>query len=138
MTWTYDPTLATDKDRVRFLIGDTDTTDQQLANEEITYLLTVQSNVMLAAANAASGLAAKYARKADTSIGDLSISASQRAAAYLALYEQLKMQAHQAGILGGRMFVGGLTVSGKESLADDTDAVQPNFAIGMQDRNSIR
>lgn len=32
---TYDPTLPTDKDHVRFLIGDTDTDDAKLADAEI-------------------------------------------------------------------------------------------------------
>jgi hypothetical protein len=35
MSATYDPTLPTDKDHVRFLVGDTDTTSPQFQDEEI-------------------------------------------------------------------------------------------------------
>ena len=37
MAWTYSTALTADKDKVRFLIQDTDTDDQLLADEEIAY-----------------------------------------------------------------------------------------------------
>lgn len=43
MAATYDETLATGKDWVRFLIRDTDTANAQLSDEEITALLGVQT-----------------------------------------------------------------------------------------------
>lgn len=131
MAWTYDPALPTDKDRVRFLVGDTDTTWQQLQDEEIAYLVAQRSDVQLAAADAARGLAAKYARQVDTSNLSLSVSASERATAYYELADRL--EANSLRTSGAQMFAGGLTISGKEALSEDTDAVQPSFSVGQDD-----
>lgn len=51
MSATYDPTLPTDKDHVRFLIGDTDTTSPQFQDEEILAVI---------ADGTATGKAVKY------------------------------------------------------------------------------
>lgn len=131
MSWTYNPALATDRDRVRFLIGDTDTNDQQLQDEELTWVLTQRSDVYLAAADACRALQAKYARKVDTTNLSLSVSASQRAEAYAALAEQLESKA--GSLAGAEMFVGGISVAGKEALDADSGAVQPNFRMGQDD-----
>ena len=45
MAATYDPTLATDRDRVRFNLADTDTTNAIFQDEEITALLTAEGSV---------------------------------------------------------------------------------------------
>ena len=50
MAWSYDPTdlnTTTASGRlntVRLLVGDTDTTDQQVQNEEVTFSLTESGN----------------------------------------------------------------------------------------------
>jgi len=78
MAFTYvDPTSGT-RDQIRFLIQDTDTTDQHLQDAEINYLYTTWGNVYSAAAYAAEIIAAKYSHKTNysRSIGDLSISES--------------------------------------------------------------
>jgi len=78
MAFTYvDPTSGT-RDQIRFLIQDTDTTDQHLQDAEINYLYTTWGNVYAAAAYAAEIIAAKYSHKTNysRSIGDLSISES--------------------------------------------------------------
>lgn len=78
MTWSYggDPANSS-TDRVRFLCGDTDTTNQQVSNEEISFLLSeFNSDSYLAAAGACEAMASKSATKADysRSVGDLSLS----------------------------------------------------------------
>jgi len=93
MTWSYDSSLATDKDKVRFYIGDTDTNDQLLQDEEISFLLAEVSNVLLAAAHAAKAIAAKFSRQADKAIGDLRISLSQKARTYMTLAADLEKRA---------------------------------------------
>ena len=78
MAFTYvDPTSG-DRDKVRFLVQDTDSTDYHLEDAEVTYLISVWGNVYAAAAYAAEAIAAKYAHKTNysRSIGDLSISES--------------------------------------------------------------
>jgi len=61
MAWTYsgDP-AASDLDMVRFLIGDTDTADQQLFDAEINALL-ASNSVIGAAVQCCQTIAAKYA-----------------------------------------------------------------------------
>jgi len=93
MTWSYNTSLATDKDKVRFYIGDTDTNDQLLQDEEINFLLAEMSNVLLAAAHAAKAIAAKFSRQADKAVGDLRISLSQKARAYMSLAADLEKRA---------------------------------------------
>ena len=78
MAFTYvDPTSG-DRDKVRFLIQDTDSTDPHLQDAEINYLVSVWGNVYRAAAYAAEAIAAQYSHKTNysRSIGDLSISES--------------------------------------------------------------
>lgn len=75
MTFTYvDPTTG-DRDRVRFLIQDTDSAAPHMTDAEIAWLITESSDVYDAAATAADTLAAKYAGKSDYSkkVGDLSL-----------------------------------------------------------------
>jgi hypothetical protein len=78
MTWSYSGNPASSaNDKVRFLCGDTDTTNQQISNEEIAFLLTEwNSDAYVAAAFACEAIAGKYQSKADMSrsVGDLSIS----------------------------------------------------------------
>lgn len=75
MTWTYVGPATADRDKVRFLIQDVDTTRQLMSDEEIAWLLTEWPDVYDAAANAADVLAAKFTGKADysKSVGDLSL-----------------------------------------------------------------
>lgn len=127
MAWTYDSSLATNKDRVRFLIGDTDTTDQQLQDGEITWVLTRVGCIEKAAAKCCRALAAKYSRQADSTVGDLAVKKSQRAAAYLELAIQLEQDSPD-----GAVYVGGVNVSEKQTYEGDTDLLAPKFFRDMQ------
>ena len=84
MTWTYsgDPS-ANARDAIRFLIGDTDTTDQLLSDEEIAWVNTEASGTPTATTDLYDAayrccltIAAKLARQADKQIGDLSVKLS--------------------------------------------------------------
>jgi len=131
MSWTYsgDPSYS-DLDLVRFLIGDTDTTAQQLTDEEILGAITIAGGVYPAAIMAVRQLASYYARRADKSVGDLSISYSQIAKNYRDLVGQLQTQAIT---LGGTAppYAGGISVSDKQIDEGDSDRVAPAFTVGM-------
>ncbi len=131
MSWSYsgDPS-SSDKDAVRFLIGDTDTNNQLLQDEEINYLLTTQGSVYAAAAEAAMSIAAKFARLADQTVGDLRISYSQRAEAYKALADSLSRRGDLKFV---EPYAGGISKSDKESVELDTDRVEPAFERGQFD-----
>ena len=64
MSFTYDPTLPTDKDRVRFFTSDKDPTKIILTDEEINGLLQIEPNFYFAAAQAIRSNAASYVTKA--------------------------------------------------------------------------
>lgn len=132
MTWTYNSTdISTSLARVRLMIGDTDTNDQQLTDEEINYWVNNSGGVVWAAANAAESLAAEYARRVDKSIGPASLQVSQRQKHYHDLAASLRAKA--AVYSGIEPYVGGTVVSTKDELEDDTDRVEPSFARGWGD-----
>ncbi len=64
MSFSYTNTLATDLDRVRFNLADTDSAAYAFENEEITALLTSESTVTAATAAAIRALIANKARRA--------------------------------------------------------------------------
>jgi len=130
--WNYDADLADAISKVRLLIGDTDPNDRLLLDDEIAFFLSEQSdNIYLAAAACCRAIAAKFSRQADFTNLSLSVSASQRAKAYLEMATEL--EAKSASLVGAEMFVGGITKSGKQELANDTNAVQPSFNRGQDD-----
>lgn len=133
MAWTYTPTLPTGKDQVRLLVGDTDITDQQLSDEEISAMITAYSSTQSAAIAAARALAAKYARFADKWVGDLKILASQKSDMYLKLANELEESSTVMGSSGGVLSAGGIYVAQKEIAAADEALVQPFFRRGMHD-----
>ena len=96
MAFTYVDPSSGDRDKVRFLIGDTDSNDPILQDGEITFLLTTWGNIYAAAAYAAEAIAGRYAHKTNysRSIGDLSISESYAtsAAEFRELAKSLKAQ----------------------------------------------
>lgn len=101
MTWTYtgDPSVS-DRDKVRFLIGDiVATAEATLSDEEIAYLLTTWAgDIYEAARNGCETLAARYTGKATTSksVGDLSLSKDYSGAA-------MRFREQAASILQMRM-----------------------------------
>jgi hypothetical protein len=59
---TYDNTLATTKDKIRFRMGDTDTVDALLQDEEIAAALNLTATEDAAVAFLANGLIQRYSR----------------------------------------------------------------------------
>lgn len=105
-TYSGDPS-ASDLDAVRFLIGDTDVSNLILTDSEVNFLLTEEGNKYSAASRAALSMAATFGRKADKSVGDLSIRYSDRRQHYLELATKLADHASMkgsalTGITGGR------------------------------------
>lgn len=138
MTWTYSGNPASSaRDAIRFLIGDTDTTDQLLSDEEIAWVNTEASgtstattNLYDAAARCCQTVASKLARQADKSIGDLSVSLSQRATAYLAQADQMKGLAARSGNVP-IPYAGGITWSDKEIDQENPDIFRSWIASGQ-------
>jgi len=133
MTWTY--VIASIETvplyQVRFLIGDTLSADPQLQDEEVTYALTVRGSVWAAAATCCLSLSAQYSRKADTVQGDLHSTYSQRSKAYALRAAEYESKAVALG--GALPYAGGISISDKNNVINDSDRVPPNFNIGMDD-----
>jgi hypothetical protein len=83
-----------DKDEVRFLIGDTDAARPELKDAEVNYLLTIYPKQdgfpnYRAAAAAAQAVAAKHAKAMRKTVGSLSIDHGQKRTQYAELAEEL-------------------------------------------------
>lgn len=133
MTWTYDPTdLSTDLAKVRRNIGDTNTKDQGLSDEEINSYLDGGSSVDQATLLSAQALYAKWIRDVDRS--NLGMSASRRSKA-----DALKMliDSYLAPRVGRRAtpFLGGVSQDSKDTLESDSDFIQPRTRRGQWDYN---
>lgn len=134
MTWTYSDPSASDKDAVRLLIGDTDTDDQQLSDEEIEYLLTQYTNVYRAASLAAKTLAAKYSRQVGSSIETLRVFAADRYKQYMDLSGKLNTEYKRQGAGGlGTPIVTGVSQSDIALVESDEDRVKSAFKKEMFD-----
>jgi len=135
MTWTYDPsnagmdTAAERLDAVRLLIGDTDTNDQKLQDEEIVFFIEQSGNdVYLGAAQSARAIAGKYAVQVDTKFEDVSSDYSQMSENYYKLATRLEAQSKKYGSRGlGLPAAGGLTYSDIEANDLNDNRVQPKF-----------
>lgn len=132
MAWTYNPAqLATSPlFQVRLLVGDTDTTDQLVADEEINYYLAQNpDSVTLAAAEVCEAISAKFARWTDASVNGVSESASQKSERYSARAKELKQDAYSLAL----PVFGGITVAEQQAADQNSSMVQPSFKIGMND-----
>ena len=140
MTWTYDnapgtTTAAERRDFVRFNLGDTDTNDQIVTDEEIAAALASASDdVYLASAIVARAIAAQFARASDISMGEGALAISDRAIseAFLELAKRMERQAKKFGTAAiGVPAAGGLTKSELETLDQDPDWNEPKFREGQ-------
>lgn len=134
-TYSYsnDPSTS-NKDAVRFLCQDTDVVTQgatRLADEEINWVLTQQSNVFLAAAVCADTIAGYWAKIQNTRIGPLNIQRSQAVTFYQAVAAELRRMASR--------FAGAVAVFYPVSDARYTNTNGGNggpqhvFCVGMDD-----
>jgi hypothetical protein len=134
MAWSYsaaDLNTTTSSGRlntVRLLVGDTDTTDQQVQNEEITFSLGLNDdNTYLAAGWIAKAIASKYARLVTTKLdGALSANYSDLAKHYQSLADQLDYRGKTDGAAIG-VLAGGITKSGVEAVRANTNRIEGSF-----------
>lgn len=132
MTWTYsgDPGLS-QKDEVRFLVGDTDPNEQLVTDEEIEYALSQEGSVRAAAVVVCESIQASLAKRVDKAAGAVRVSLSQKAEHYAKLCERLKSRL----ALSAAAYAGGISRADKESNRSDTDRVKPAFRRGMHDNH---
>ena len=126
MTWSYNENLSTDRDKVRFRIGDTDTDDQLLSNETIDALLVIRNDVVLASIDSVQAILAKFAIEIDRQALGLGGPRSQKTTHYENLLKILRAEADK-GATG--VFYGGATIAEKEDALADTTKPRPPFRL---------
>jgi hypothetical protein len=130
VTATYDATLATPLDRVRFRLGDTMVSpadSAELSDEEITALLDQHGSSEAAATLAAArALYARYTRLISTSVGDTSVQLGEIATNYRILMGDLERELTAASG-GATPYAGGISQSDKLARETDTNRVVPAF-----------
>ena len=127
-TFTYSSTLATDKDKVRFKIGDTDTLFPQVYDEEIAALLVTYTSVLETSIQCVRFLIGKYSFRANETVGKISV---QYDTAVKSLQAKLKDLQNESANSGLGLYGGGISVSDKQSVEDNTDNVKPLFTKEM-------
>lgn len=141
MAWTYDETdldKSTSSGRlnvVRLLVGDTDTLDQLLQNEEINFALSESNNnIYFAGSWAANTISAKYARRVDTKLeGALSADYSSLAKQYKALSNDLREQGQKYSMTGASVLAGGISNASIKAAQSLTDRPAAAFSKGQFD-----
>lgn len=134
MSWSYDPTDLDNNtssgrlNTVRLLVGDTDTLDQQVQNEEVTFGLSENGdNTYYAAAWIARAIASKYSRKVNTSLdGALEADYSDLAKQYMQLADNLEYQGKTSGASVG-VLAGGITKSRVNAVRANTNRIEGSF-----------
>ena len=119
MSWEYDGDFTQQRDQVRFLIQDTNSSRPLVTDEEIAWLISTEANVYMAAAMICEGLVAKAGNVKTRWIGDLRVTLDS------GMYRGLAASLRSRGMSHQLPFAGGISVSDKESQQQDSDAVQP-------------
>lgn len=131
MTWTYDASdISTDLAKVRTEIGDTNSNDHGLSDEQIQYFIDASPGALEGAVfRAARALYAKWIRDVDRSNIGMSVQRSQKLTHLETLMKDLKATRNWGAI----PYCGGISIASKESLEGDTDTVQPSAKRGQFD-----
>ena len=132
MTWSYDESLPTDRDKIRFKIGDIDTEEQLLSNETLDTLLVIRNDVTLASIDAVEGILAKFAREIDRQALGLGGPRSQKTLHYRELLKELRAEAAR-GSTG--IFFGGGSIAEKTAILSDPDKPKAPFRIDQFKNN---
>jgi hypothetical protein len=141
MAATYNSSLSTTTDQIRFLIQDTDVSNYPFfQDEEIAWAYTEEGNIYFAGALLCGRLSAHFAQKADKkSIDGFDVTYTKQSEHYAQLQKELQAKGENGknvslGSLSA--FAGGISISDKEVREADTDRVQSSFSMKMDDNNS--
>lgn len=136
MTWSYSGNPGySGKDQVRFLVGDTDKTDQLLTDAEIEWTLQRYNNApMNAAIRCCESILSKFARMVDESVGEVKISFSQRMKSYAMTLTMLKSRLATEDT---SFYAGGISKSDKRAQEQNSDRVKPDFRKHMMENEQI-
>ena len=135
MSWSYDETnLGTDTaagrlNSVRLLVGDTDTTDQQVQDEEIAFALTqTGDNIYFAGSYVANLIASKYSRRVTTELdGALRAEYSDLAKQYRQTSTALRSDGLRFSGSTFSLYAGGVSVADIKANRYNSDRPKSSF-----------
>jgi len=130
--------MAVDIDTIRALVGDQDESTQLLDDDTITLIATPYASSIAGAAAVADAIAAKFARKVDFRLEGLSFSNSQKATAYMALAQRLRVQANNDDSSNIGVVSTGTSLGEMDGVISDPDRPDNLFQIGMQQDPQVR
>lgn len=136
MTWSYNTTLASAQDQVRFYSGDTDSAAAiTLSDEEVLGAITLAGSARAAAALICENLAGRYSTQGKMLRDDLGqqIDYGERAAFFQARAKALRSRVSLTAI----PFAGGISHATKDAQTDSTDRVRPAFTTTLHDAPGI-
>jgi len=128
----YDPSLTTNKDRVRWLIGDTSnvTATELSKDEEIQWAITQEANIYMAAASVAMAI---YRNARAGGVQELKVGETRirydRSMEMLSLANDLRTRGSAYKVPTS----GGVDKAETEAMDADTSLIQPSFGVGMMD-----
>lgn len=132
MSFTYDIVSRGLVSQVRNLIQDIDPDDYDMEDEDIEYLLEMNTdNVYEAGKEASFRLASKYAKEATKiEVDGIRTEYQTKASAYKAIYEELKDKAKKDSWLkakGAPIYVGGVNKKDYNANRENDSVVKPAF-----------
>ena len=140
MSWSYDPadlgttTTSGRLNSVRLLIGDTDTNDQIMQNEEIVFALAqTNNNVYYAGSWACHMIASKYSRLVDLKVEGSMSRYSELAKQYITMSDHLNDLGKRTNGKSLGVSAGGISVSDMTVVSENDDNVDPSFRVQQFD-----
>lgn len=132
--FTYQMPITTDRDRVRFLVGDTNVNRPLLDDGEIAYSLTLGDNHLLrSAAHACDAIAAKFIRDKSVSVSGISITRNFSASEYKDLATEYRRRAKS--LSSGSLWIL-KDPQDKSDFRADASLVPPAFSREMHDNKA--
>ena len=133
MSFSFDPTLTSSRDEVRFLIQDTVDAGHLFEDETIDALLLSNGDSIIETLKVlAQTLWTQYLQKADVAeVDDVRIEYRNKANQMKAYYEELKKQAKLAKMKTiAPIYFGGIDRAKFDSVREDSSVVKPEFTKG--------
>jgi len=123
-----------DLDTIRVLVGDVDDGSSTLLidDDSINLIAASYTSNISAAAAVADAIAAKFSRKVDFRLEGLSFSNSQKAKAYMALAQRLRVQANNEDSSQMGVSITGTSISEMDGVQENVDRPGSLFKVGMQ------
>ena len=139
MSWSYDKTdlnTSTTSGRlnvVRFLTGDTNSSDEQISNEEVIFgLAQNNNNIYATAAWVCRTIASKYARQVNLNLDDqIEAEYGELHNHYMRLADMLEYQGKKNSTLGVK--AGGLSKATMDAVRQLTDRPESAFRVNQFD-----